>query len=189
MAAVGGYFKSFLLNMLYFLNLQGPKGAKGDQGSMGTMGQKGEMGEMGSAGPPVGPFGVLSLCPQFLIALISANAQNGAGLADLRNDLSIPPYCGAGGCGSFELPFLISSFRMYQGGENSSSKSPGDDHELCLIQGWCMEGDKPIFLSFFLSCKMRHVSVTFLSFREQKGQKETKEKKETLDHHVCRITM
>lgn len=51
-----GCFKSFLLNMLFSLNLQGPKGAKGDQGSMGIMGQKGETGEMGSAGPPVRPF-------------------------------------------------------------------------------------------------------------------------------------
>lgn len=56
---LGGYFKSFLLNMLFPLNLQGPKGAKGDQGSMGITGQKGETGEMGSAGPPVRPF----FCP------------------------------------------------------------------------------------------------------------------------------
>lgn len=131
----------------------------------------------------------LSLCSWFFNALISANAQNGAGLPDLSNDLSTPPYCGVGAGGSFEFPFLISLFRTYRGGENTSSKSPGDEHELCLSRGWCLEGDKPIFLSFLLSGKMQHISVTLLSFREQKGQKETKEKKETPGHRVCRIIM
>lgn len=67
--AVGGVVcKSFLLNMLFSLNLQGPKGAKGDQGSMGITGQKGETGEMGSAGPPVGP--CVCPCPSALGSLL-----------------------------------------------------------------------------------------------------------------------
>lgn len=67
-AVVGGYCQSFLLNMLFSLNWQGPKGAKGDQGSAGIMGQKGETGEMGSAGPPVRPF--VCLCPSALGSLM-----------------------------------------------------------------------------------------------------------------------
>lgn len=66
---------------------------------------------------------------------------------------------------------------MYQGGENISSESPGDDHELHLRQGWCLEGDKPIFLSFFLFWKMHHVTVTFFIFQGAEGPKGDKGEK------------
>lgn len=88
-----GFFKSFLLNMLYFLNLQGPKGAKGDPGSMGAMGQKGETGEMGSAGPPVGPFGVPVPLPSVLYCTHFCKCSEW-GWVDFSSDLSTPPYCG-----------------------------------------------------------------------------------------------
>lgn len=34
---------------------------------------------------------------------------------------------------------------------------------------------------------MHHITITSLSFREQKGQKETKETREILAHRACRI--
>lgn len=62
---------------------------------------------------------------------------------------------------------------MYQGGENISSKFPGDDHELCLSQGWCLEGDTYFSLIFaFLEDAPRQCHVFIFQGAEgPKGDK------------------